>query len=433
MNRMVPIIAALLLAATPAENEAALADRAKFPVAEHGYCYYLSTGHLPGELKDQTEAALAFVVASCSRQPIVEKCTPVGIADGLYRIRLDELKWDWRLWIAGLKNYPYSRAPGDVPLVIRADWLIIQLSDTTESKLHYQLLYGRDDLNRDDLLKFWGANNDAASHFGVVARSKAANGPAVSGLRLVENRPTANRGTAWGTSDSATIDTESDPLEHLDNRFKFDAQEWLVANPKQSLATGKHGSLLAAWLNDGNGKRQEEAPPSIVTDHHGFRGQRAIRNWGGCVSCHTSGINDPGVSEVRTFIQAGVDIYAKPKALQEQIESYHLTDAAKQVKRDQEDWEVAIKMVNGLDGELNAVAFAAAIDAYDANVTLESAAAELDCEPKELRLALAYASNGGAKLGARLAGLAHEQPMSRKAWEQNWYQAYLALQAWRTK
>lgn len=46
---------------------------------------------------------------------------------------------------------------------------------------------------------------------------------------------------------------------------------------------GSAGVPFAAWLNDAKGKRQEEAPPSIVTDHLGFRGQKAIRNWGSCV------------------------------------------------------------------------------------------------------------------------------------------------------
>lgn len=431
MTRMLTTIALLLLAVSPIDYDAALADRAQFPAAELGYFYYLTTSHLAGEQKAACDATLAFVVASSSQQQIIEKAMPALVQDGLYRIDLRDVKWDWRLWHKVIDRYPYREQPTKLPLVIRGDWLITQLVDTTQSNAYYLLLYGRDDLNRDDFLQAWGVNNDAKTHFGIITRSKSPIGPAVSGIRLVENRPTKNRGTAWGTRDSAKIDADSDPLEHLDSKFRHQAEEWLVAMPKQSIATGRRGSLLAAWLNDAQGKRQEEAPPSIVTDHHGFRGQQAIRNWGSCVGCHASGINDPGVSELRQYIAAGVDVYATPKKLQEQIELFHLSDAAKQIARDNEDWAAGVAMCNGLSGAENAEAFAGTIEGYDRDVSLEVAAAELYTEAAELRLALAYASQNGLKLSARLSGLAHQKSISRAAWEEGgWYVAWTALQMW---
>ena len=430
MTRMLTTLALLLLAAAPTDLDAALADRARYPALEHGYLYYVSTSHLAGEQRAKCDATLAFVVASSSPQQIIEKATPSEVQAGLYRLDLRDLKWDWRQWHKVLAKYPYNRRPDQLPLVIRADWLVLQLVDTTQSNAYYTLLYGRDDLTRDDFLKAWGVNNDRSNHFGIITKSTAASGPAVSGIRLIENRPTTTRGSAWGTRDSATIDAKSDPLEHLDNAFAHQAEEWLVAMPKQSLTTGRRGSLLAAWLNDAKGKRQEEAPPSIVTDHLGFRGQRAIRNWGSCVGCHATGINDPGVSELRSYIAAGVDIYATPKKLQEQIELFHLSDAGKQIARDNEDFAAGVAMCNGLSGEANAEAFAGTIEGYDRDVTLEVAAAELYTTPAELRLALAWASQSGLRLGARLSGLAHDRPLSRAAWEDHWYAAYTAVQMW---
>lgn len=431
MTRMFTTIALLLLAAAPSDLDAAYADRAQYPAADYGYLYYASTSHLTGEQKAACDATLAFVVASSSQQQIIEKATPYRVQEGLYRLDLRDLKWDWRHWGKVVAKYPYNYRPGKLPLVIRADWLVMQLVDTTQSNAYYLLLYGRDDLNRDDFLRTWGVNNNATTHFGIITHSKSPIGPAVSGIRLVENRPTKNRGTAWGTRDSAKIDAGSDPLEHLDNKFRHDAEEWLVAMPKQSIATGRRGSLLAAWLNDAKGKRQEEAPPSIVTDHLGFRGQSAIRNWGSCVGCHANGINDPGVSELRSYIAGGVDVYAKPKELQEQVELFHLSDAAKQIARDNEDWAAGVAMVNGLSGEENAEAFAGTIEGYDRDVSLEVAAAELYTEAAELRLGLAYASQNGLKLSARLSGLAHQKSISRAAWEEGgWYVAWTAMQMW---
>jgi hypothetical protein len=428
---MIAVMAALLMSVTSAEILAAQADRAQYAVPhDYGYVFYLSTSHLSGEAKIKTENAIKFSSATSSRQQIIEKCVPVEVADGLYRIDLRDMKWDWRLWHKVVAKYPYAYG---LQSVYRADWLHVQLSDTTGSNAHYLLLYGRDDFNRNDFLKFWQVNNDITTHFGVICRSNDPSGPAVTGLRLVECRPTSLWGSAWGTRDSAVINKKSDPSENLQNNFQHDAEEWLIANPKQSTTTGKRGSLLAAWLNDAKGKRQEEAPPNIVTDHHGFRGQRAIRNWGSCVSCHAQGINDPGISELRTFIERGVLVDAKPKKVQEQIELYHLSDASKQIARDNEDFAAGVEMCNGLTGLENAEAFNAAIDLYDAELTLETAAAELHTDAKELRLALAYASNAGVNLGFRLSSLPHGGTITRAAWEQHgYYDAYRALSNWRT-
>jgi hypothetical protein len=427
---MLPSLAILLLCVTPADIDAALADRAQYPAAEHGYLYYVSTSHLAGEQAAKCQATLMFVVASTSQQQIIEKATPVPIAEGVYRLDLRELRWDWRHVQPLLLKYPYAY-PGKLPLVVRADWLILQLVDTTKSNAYYQLLYGSDRFNRDDFLKAWGVNNDVQHHFGIITKSEAANGPSVAGLRLVENRPTSSRGSAWGTRDSAKITLASDPLQHLDGQFQHEAEEWLVAMPKVSLVTKERGSLLAAWLNDGKGKRQEEAPPAIVTDHHGFRGQQAIRNWGSCVSCHAAGINDPGVSELRQYIEAGVDVYATPKKLQEQIELFHLSDASKQIQRDNEDFAVGVRMCNGLSGAENAEAFTGTIEAYDRDVDLATASAELNTDQKTLALALANYNNAGYQLGMRLSGLPSGKAMSRATWEQVHYTAFLALETWR--
>lgn len=426
MLRMLATIAVLLLTITPAE--AALADRAQYPAAEWGYLYYLSTSHLDGELRSKTEAALAFTVASSSQQQIAEKATPVKVADGLYRLDLRDLQWDWRQWHRVVASYPYAHG---LQLVYRGDWLVTQLGDTTGSDAYYRLLYGREKLTRGDFLKTWGVNNDVTYHFGVIVRSQAALGPSVAGIRLVENRPTNTRGSAWGTRDSAKIDERSDPLEHLDNRFRHDAEEHIVAMPKQSLTTGERGALMAFLLSDAKGVRQEEAPPKIVTDHLRFRNQAAIRNFGSCVGCHASGYLDPGVSELRTYITSGADVYATPKKLQEQIERFHLSDAGKQLRRDNEDFQAGVKMVNGLDGEANAEAFRGVFEFYDADLSLSTAAAELYTTPEEFRLALAWSNNLGYSLGARLSALPHGGTISRAAWEGGGYvKAQQAMYLW---
>lgn len=428
---MLAIVALLAMAAAPVHpGAAAEADRLAYPASEWGYVYYLSTAHLEGELRGKTETALRFRVAGTSQQQIAEKCQPVEVAEGLWRLDLRELKWDWRQWHIVAKRHPYQAEPGTVALVLRADWLLLQITDTTESDAYYRLLYGTEKLTRDEYLKAWQVSADVDYRFSVVTRSNQPDGPAVSGIRHIENRPTATRSSAWGTRDSAKITPASDPLEHPAGDFKHDAEEWLAPMPKISSKKKETGILLAAFLSDAKGNRQEEAPPKIVTDHKGFRGQAAIRNNGSCWGCHAAGIRDPQIDEFRFYIARGVEPYAAPKAAAENIERYLLTPAAKEVKRNNEDYAAAVRMVTGQECDTVAEAFTGALAAYDAPVTLDAAARELYTTPAELTLALAAAQNVGHRFGARLSGLAHGLDMPRSTWEELYPIAWQYVRQW---
>lgn len=429
MNRMLATIAILCLCVTPAEVDAAAADRARIG-GYPGNLVYFSTSHLDGEQREKTEAALAFIVSSASPQPIIERCAPVKISDTLYRVDLESCQWKWQQFFRAVAKYPHYY--GGAHYVYHADWFVTLLGDTTQSDAYYRLLLNNANPSRNDFLKAFGVNNDASVHFGVIVRSQAALGPSVAGIRLVENRPTNRRTSAWGTRDSAKIDDKSDPLEHPENNFKHDAEEWIVSIPKQSLTTGDRAALMAFFLSNAKGQRQEEAPPAIVTDHLGFRNQQAIRNVGSCIGCHANGYLEPGVSELRSLISKGLDLYATPKQRAEKIEAFHLSDAGKQIARDNEDVLLGIKLTNGLDGEANAEAFRGVFDYYDRDLSLSIAAMELHVPTEELQRALAYSSHVGYSLGGRLASLPHGGEISRAAWEQSGYaKASEALYLWR--
>jgi hypothetical protein len=64
-----------------------------------------------------------------------------------------------------------------------------------------------------------------------------------------------------------------------------------------------------------------------------------------------------------------------------------------------------------------------AITRYNADVTLERAAAELACDPVQLRNALAFASARYINIGNRLAGLAHGVAVPRTQWKQDYLKA----------
>lgn len=421
----------LLLAITPAEYSAAQADRAQFPAADHGYYYYVSTAYLTGECRTKTETALALRVASSSAQPIVEKCTPLEVADGLWRIELRDLKWDWRLFHQVAHRHPYDDRGDGLPLVLHAGWLVAQLSDGTESNAYYLLLYGTDKLSRADFEKFWGVNSRRQDAFGLIGRSTASDTPGHVGIRWVERNPTNQGHSRWYTRDSSKLTLASDPREHVRGDFKHEAEEHFVLMPKVSITTGQRGSLLAPLLSDAAGTRQEEAPPKIVTDVRGFRGQAAIRNPGSCISCHATGLREPGVNEFRSYIAAGVEAYTD-KTTQEQLELFHFSDVGKEFSRDNEDLALGFELVCGCDGPAAAEAFAGALEYYDRDLSLASAAAELGATPEELSLAIASYSDGTQ--GQLFAGLAHDKPVPRAVWEDGLYHtAYVALQVWRKR
>jgi hypothetical protein len=136
---------------------------------------------------------------------VIERHLPqrVGESD-LYRFDLRQLEWDWRDWHVVLSRYPYS-PDRKLPLVVRADWLTVELTDAFASDSYYRLLYGGRNIPaaRDDFLRFWRVEADPAFRFGLI---EGRSGVALAGIRWIENRPTANRGYAWGTRDSARID-----------------------------------------------------------------------------------------------------------------------------------------------------------------------------------------------------------------------------------
>jgi hypothetical protein len=360
---------------------------------------------------------------------VVERQLPLRIGESdLYRIDLRQLEWDWRDWRKVLARDPYS--PGQtLPLVVRADWLLAELTDAFASDSYYRLLYGGKNIpkTREDFLKFWQVESDPAFRFGLI---EGRSGVALAGIRWIENRPTANRGYAWGTRDSAEIDAKTDPLERPDGSFRHQAEEWIVGIPKWS-AAGPRGTLQAYLLANGQGQRQDRAPADIVADQTRFRGLPEIRTCGSCIQCHVAGIKGPKENQLKEAIAAGVDLYAD-RQTQESLERFHLADVEKEVARNREDYAAIVHLVTGHSPEENAAEFKRCIDWYDGDVTREQAARELGVTPDELRLALGYASARNLSLGARLSALAHEAPMPRTAWEDVYATAYAAVKLWRS-
>lgn len=401
------------------EVEAAVAHRAQYPESDWGYHYYLSFA--ASEDPEKLKAATAFIVASSSRQQILERCVPEPVTDTLAHIDLRGLQWAAADFAHVLKQYPYSAS--ELPLIVRADWLLVRLADGSESDAYYRLLYGAERIprTRDEFLAAWGVLPDRSLQYGMI---EGQSGVSKSGIRWLESRAIP-RGYAWGTRDAVRIDPDTDPLQHLLGDQRHDGEEWIVGAPKVSITTGQRGTLQVYLLSDGTGRRVDKADTDLVEDATRFRGLSAIRTPGSCVQCHLEGLNPPTKHELRTLIRAGVDVYADAKS-QAEIERFHLAEIDRDLKRANEDFATAVQAVCGLPPAQAVEAFRTSVLAYDAAIGLDGAARELGTTPDSLKQALAAASSGGT-LAARLAGLAHGLKMPRATWEREYLAAKAAL------
>ena len=57
--------------------------RSQFPANDQGYHYYITTATVPDDDREGVIKSLAFMVASTSRQPLVEYCTPQRVGKTL--------------------------------------------------------------------------------------------------------------------------------------------------------------------------------------------------------------------------------------------------------------------------------------------------------------------------------------------------------------
>lgn len=434
MHALLAILLIPLVAAQPADVSAALADRANYSAADHPYLFYLSAAEVEESARLDLALATRLMVASSSRQPILERCLPQPVGDWAYRIDLRDLHWDHAQWAQVLKKYPYNRPSHALPLVVRADWLLAQLSDQQESDAYQRLLYGANvPKTRDDALKALGVDTASGTatpdyrNFGMIEGDSKV---AVNKVRWIENRP-VTRGYAWGTRDVTTVETGKDPLENLTGDFKHDGEEWIIGIPKTSTKTGARGALQVYFLANGAGELVARAPVDLVVDSARFRGLTEIRSPGSCIVCHSTGLNPVSEkNELRELLDSGVQAHALLKEVPAQLEAFHLAELDNEIKRNCEDFATAVTAVTGEEPDAAAAAFKRAIERFDAPLDLESTARELGVTADRWRDALAYASANGIALSARLAGLPHGRTITREAWEEQFHAAQEYLRHW---
>ncbi len=428
------LLAALLLAISPADNDAAWADYQKIPAADQANYAYLSLSDTKVLYSDEdvVEQVTVAIVCSLSSNSHLPSQRPIRLpGTGVLRLDLSALGWEktWRKQI--VDHYPFRKDltdHGTPPLCISANWFVTNATDPIKTAdMQYQLLYqGSPPKTLAEFQKAWRIDPKSLPWGFIEGNS----GVAVNLKRTLASFPTSSRGgSSWGTFDFAKLDAKSNPKENLQPfTHKFDAQEWIAGIVKTD---GKRtGTLLAWYLNDAKGNRQEKAPADTVVDKNGLRGFE-IRNTISCYSCHDKGFLEPTLDSYDQYFRLGAEAKVYDKQTLRQIEEFYEANIAGDIKSCQELYATGLDMVCGMAPEQFTAAFVAAVRAYDADVTLEQAAREVGCEPQELKLAIAYQSANSINVGAELAGLPHGIAVPRARWEELVYNAQIYLKAWR--
>ena len=420
------LAAAILAAALTSDAAAANADIAAHPPAVRPFLYYASTAGIDTpEAQHNAGVALRLVLANMSPAQSIERSTPDQVGPTLWRINLAEAQFRKVDWQTVVKLNPYGPTDRMVP----ADWLILQVSDSFKRpEAYYPLVFGGvTPKTRDEALTLAGV--DLVNPLNNRGMIEGASGVRTNGgPRWIESR-SMHRGYCWGTRDVLDLTTESDPLESPLGDFKHDGEEWLCYRYKFSEVTGDNGAMQISFLTNGEGVIVQRAPVDLVKDHTHFRGFDEIRNPGSCIQCHLSGPNDFTRNELKALIGRGVRTLADYQSAQE-ITRFHFSNLTTEFERAQHDVGLAVKIATGETAGEAAACFHSTIDRYEADVTLEQAAAEQYTTPERLVAVLGRLSATGALLPGRVADLATGGRCPRRSWEQSFLAVRAAVESW---
>jgi hypothetical protein len=380
-------------------NARILADIDKVERRQRRFLRYFSLApqYNAGMAEDELQSyriALAQLLNSLSWHPRVSLPRPVDPEKLVLRIDLRDYQWDANTWDRILAEYPYgiaadtsaARAAMVFTLtrlpVIRADWFlatacrpplyqdILQLP-TSASELERQL---RVDVAQD-------IQQERVARAGF-------NGSGVSRNNRVLERHDSILGVYWRTYDFDAVPQNLIERDVLlpdrrnifayplgpgggDNTFQHAGGEIIF-----SLPNGLHGFMLVNAV----GVRIDKGPVAIVSDPK--RPDRQVETGISCMSCHVRGINIKD-DQIRDHVARNAKAFRKSDA--ETIRALYVP-AEKMRSLMEDDAERYRKAVEKCGGKVNVTAPIATLTVrYEADLDLQTAAAEVGIAPEELR------------------------------------------------
>jgi len=319
--------------------------------------------------------------------------------------------WDPFLWKEVVKDNPYSRVPDW--LVLRADWLLVDMADARDSDTYYLLVFGGRPKDIFDGLKKLKVDGDPTLQYGMIEGDSQV---AKKKTRTIQNWP-KSRGYAYRTLDILKKTLERDPREQIEGDAVYDAQEIIVGGDKHDPISRRRGAVQYYLLGDGEDKLVEKADGRVVSDYTHFRGYEELALPGSCIQCHMTGLNYPTRDELTELVESKLLPEADDYFTRDKIRSFFFNDLTRDLRRDNEDYAVAVALYCGVQPGVASTRFSLAINRYDEDLDLNRAAWESGASPQELTLAISWAQEIGSRLPVTAGGLTTGNKIPRDVWE----------------
>ena len=295
------------------------------PFARYFTMTHLYNAGVPSDILGEYRKALAKLVNSLSWGLDIVNPQPIDPQQTIFYIDLRHYEWDRNAgWTEVEEAYPYHikfNAPAQTALrnqlsrlqttlstavpSVNADWFI---ATAASPPLYNDLLsLPETDLELEDRLEVDVANNILTAPGLRVSRAGFINSGVSNHNRVVE-RHNSRYGSYWKSYDFAGSVGKRNIFTHP-LAFQHDGGEVIFNLPN---------GLQGYYLVDGNGRRLDGAPISIVSNP--AASDPTVRNGLSCIGCHTEGMKE-FTDEVRAVIESDTrPDYNKAHALQLYVE-----------------------------------------------------------------------------------------------------------------
>ena len=418
------------------EAVAAAADLERLPAEVQPFQRYASTWATKTEQREKTYQVFSYTLNAVSNTATLVK--PTKVTDTLIR-------WDLRYYAIDPKVYesvastdPYfhlvtevippsgtkpqltrtdggwidqkaaeklKKLSGSPAAILRAEWFIEKamstpgyylLSGIPETKAEWVASLGVDPKIITDLRVNKGTN---ILHSGVTKKPR----------RI--SRWQGPSGAVWNTYDTLEVKAKTDPFR--DNTFAsgFDGSEHIAAKPN-----GLHEFFIA----DGKGVRVDTVPDKIAKDDVDHRGDMVLTPGVSCIRCHhEAGLRDFGFDQRKLLTPPFKQDTIDPD-LADKLRSFYLDPKLeKQLQRDREDYDAAVRACTGLSAEnLSRAMMVVYGDFAYGQVDLETAMWEFGFEDSK-----PLVGSKDSIIMALLAGM----KVHRRQLEDSWQEAMLLL------
>lgn len=416
-----------------------LADLAKYPPEDKYNWVYFSFYHIDDpQLLKKFYLALTFWVHSLSSESLIKPPQPVEGSPTLFKVDIRDYGWNQKAWEKVSIREPYIREPW-IPHdtysvmrieggnnLIRGDWFLAHTSspvkqlDIGDKEILYEtLLYaqlGRSPKNLQEFYDYWGydvkkietklhkveqilvphGKSGVAQNNRILARVSTELGYFYSSSDFLNS--TGKKNVIENLYPDIMLHPNRDAGEHI-GQNKIGLQHYLVTDDKDN----------NVWV----------ANERVAFDRTNVRDVTVMAGKS-CVICHSQGLNIP-YNGLQNLLEKQVKLRYADKAFKLASDRTYFgplsriydktSERQTLMEKDRENYNDAVKDVNGLDASTNALYFKEVLDWYEDDITLERAARECGVTVEEFQDKVTRTATG--ELGA----LANGSTVGRVQWE----------------